>query len=139
MIRLFMTGYTTGIMQDDFVVTGKKGYRYGLGVRVLNDTAESKSPVGEFGWDGAAGAYVMIDPVNHISIFYAQHIVGFPKVYSEIHPVIRDLVYEALEKSGYKGKKEFRLNPEKYLCMFETHIEQGPILEEAGNDIGVVD
>ena len=38
-----------------------------------------------------------------------------------------------------KGKKEFRLNPEKYLCMFETHIEQGPILEEAGNDIGVVD
>ena len=98
MIRLFMTGYTTGIMQDDFVVTGKKGYRYGLGVRVLNDTAESKSPVGEFGWDGAAGAYVMIDPVNHISIFYAQHIVGFPKVYSEIHPVIRDLVYEALEK-----------------------------------------
>ena len=31
MIRLFMTGYTTGIMQDDFVVTGKKGYRYGLG------------------------------------------------------------------------------------------------------------
>ena len=98
MIRLFMTGYTTGIMQDDFVVTGKKGYRYGLGVRVLNDTAESKSPVGEFGWDGAVGAYVMIDPVNHISIFYAQHIVGFPKVYSEIHPVIRDLVYEALEK-----------------------------------------
>ena len=61
---------------------------------MLNDTAESKSPVGEFGWDGAAGAYVMIDPVNHISIFYAQHIVGFPKVY----PVIRDLVYEALEK-----------------------------------------
>ena len=98
MIRLFMTGYTTGIMQDDFVVTGKKGYRYGLGVRVLNDTAESKSPVGEFGWDGAAGAYVMIDPVYHISSFYAQHIVGFPKVYSEIHPVIRDLVYEALEK-----------------------------------------
>lgn len=23
--------------------------------------------------------------------------------------------------------------------MFETHIEQGPILEDAGNDIGVVD
>lgn len=43
------------------------------------------------------------------------------------------------KKSGYKGKKEFRLNPENYLCMFETHIEQGPILEEAGNDIGVVD
>ena len=46
---------------------------------------------------------------------------------------------EALEKSGFKGDKKFRLNPEKYQYMFETHIEQGPILEDAGNDIGVVD
>ena len=46
---------------------------------------------------------------------------------------------EALEKSGFKGDKKYRLNPEKYLYMFETHIEQGPILEDAGNDIGVVD
>ncbi|WP_058486527.1 Zn-dependent hydrolase [Defluviitalea phaphyphila] len=46
---------------------------------------------------------------------------------------------EALEKSGFKGDRKYRLSPEKYLCMFETHIEQGPILEEAGNDIGVVD
>ena len=97
MIRLFMTGYTTGIMQDDFEMTGKKGYRYGLGVRVLKDASASRSPIGEFGWDGAAGAYVLIDPIHQISIFYAQHIVGFPKVYSEIHPVIRDLVYEGLQ------------------------------------------
>ena len=46
---------------------------------------------------------------------------------------------EALEQSGWKGDKKFRLNPEKYCCMFETHIEQGPLLEDAGNDIGVVD
>lgn len=46
---------------------------------------------------------------------------------------------EALEKSGYKGKKEYRLNPEKYGSMFELHIEQGPILEDNGNHIGVVD
>lgn len=46
---------------------------------------------------------------------------------------------EALEKSGFKGEKKHRLCPEKYLYMFETHIEQGPILEDAGNDIGVVD
>lgn len=46
---------------------------------------------------------------------------------------------EALEKSGFKGDKKYRINPEKYKYMFETHIEQGPILEDAGNDIGVVD
>lgn len=46
---------------------------------------------------------------------------------------------EALDKSGFKGDKKYRLSPENYLYMFETHIEQGPILEDAGNDIGVVD
>ena len=46
---------------------------------------------------------------------------------------------EALEESGFKGEKKYRLDPDRYLYMFETHIEQGPILEDAGNDIGVVD
>lgn len=46
---------------------------------------------------------------------------------------------ETLEKSGFKGDKKYRLSPEKYECYFETHIEQGPILEDNGNDIGVVD
>ncbi|MBP5606315.1 MAG: hydantoinase/carbamoylase family amidase, partial [Ruminiclostridium sp.] len=46
---------------------------------------------------------------------------------------------DALENSGFKGDKKFRLDPDRYLYMFETHIEQGPILEDAGNDIGVVD
>lgn len=46
---------------------------------------------------------------------------------------------EALEKSGYKGEKRYRLNPDKYQYMFETHIEQGPILEDNNKVIGVVD
>lgn len=44
----------------------------------------------------------------------------------------------ALEASGFKGEKENRLNPQDYKAMFELHIEQGPILEAAGKDIGVV-
>ena len=46
---------------------------------------------------------------------------------------------EALDKSGFKGDKKFRLSPDNYKYYFETHIEQGPILEDNGNDIGVVD
>ena len=46
---------------------------------------------------------------------------------------------EALEKSGYKGDKKYRLSPDRYQYYFETHIEQGPILDDNGNDIGVVD
>ena len=75
----------------------RPGYSCGLGVRVLVDDTEAKSPVGEFGWDGAAGAYALIDPKNGISLFYAQAILGFPGVYSDIHLRIRDLVYESLE------------------------------------------
>ena len=46
---------------------------------------------------------------------------------------------ETLDKSGFKGDKKYRLSPDRYQYMFETHIEQGPILEDAGCDVGVVD
>ncbi|MDO4552160.1 MAG: Zn-dependent hydrolase [Bacillota bacterium] len=46
---------------------------------------------------------------------------------------------EMLEKSPHKGDKKNRLNPDQYEAMFELHIEQGPILEDAGNEVGVVD
>ena len=95
-VKMFSVPYTTGQMSKDFAVTGKVGYEYGLGVRVLVDDRASRSPIGEFGWDGAAGAYVLVDPVNHISIFYTQHIAGYPKAYSEIHPKIRDIAYECM-------------------------------------------
>lgn len=95
-VNMFTVPYTTGQMSKDFGISGKVGYEYGLGVRVLVDNKVSKSPVGEFGWDGAAGAYVLVDTINNISIFYAQHIIGFPKVYSEIHPKLRDLAYESM-------------------------------------------
>lgn len=95
-VKMFTVPYTTGQMSRDFAMCGKAGYEYGLGVRVLVDGRMSKSPVGEFGWDGAAGAYVLIDTVNKVSIFYAQHVVGYPKAYHEIHPKIRDLAYEGI-------------------------------------------
>lgn len=46
---------------------------------------------------------------------------------------------QALESSDYKGKKENRISPDNSKYMFELHIEQGPILEDAGNEVGVVD
>ena len=46
---------------------------------------------------------------------------------------------EALKKSGFKGDKKYRLSPEKYKCYFETHIEQGPIMDVEGVQIGAVE
>ncbi len=46
---------------------------------------------------------------------------------------------EALEESGYKGEESNRMSPERYLALVELHIEQGPVLEAEGYDIGVVE
>ncbi len=45
---------------------------------------------------------------------------------------------EKLSTFKYKGEKSNRINPDQYKAMFELHIEQGPILEDAGKDVGVV-
>lgn len=81
---------------EDFSELGKVGYGYGLGVRTLIDGSRAKSPLGEFGWDGAAGAFCLADPANGVSIFYTHEILNMPEAYSEIHPTIRDLTYEAM-------------------------------------------
>lgn len=46
---------------------------------------------------------------------------------------------EALNQSGFKGKEENRLDPSKTKALVELHIEQGPVLEAEGIDIGVVE
>lgn len=50
----------------------------------------------------------------------------------------KTLFGEKLDGFKYKDDIANRMNPDKYLALFETHIEQGPILEDAGKDIGVV-
>ncbi len=46
---------------------------------------------------------------------------------------------EALRKSGYAGDEKNRMSPDKYAALVELHIEQGPVLEAEGYDIGVVE
>ena len=53
------------------------GYGYGLGVRTMVDPRKGKarSTIGEFGWNGAAGSYILIDPANQLSIFLATNLL----------------------------------------------------------------
>ena len=46
---------------------------------------------------------------------------------------------EALAASGYVGNEANRLSPARQCALIELHIEQGPVLEAEGYDIGVVD
>lgn len=82
---------------EDFHIGGKLEYGYGLGVRTLMDTSASKSPLGEFGWDGAQGAYVLVDPQNELSVFYVQAAPENGPAFATIHPTLRDLIYEAIQ------------------------------------------
>ncbi len=47
--------------------------------------------------------------------------------------------FDALEASGYIGEEINRINPSKAAALVELHIEQGPVLEAEGYDIGVVE
>ncbi|HEX3028305.1 MAG TPA: serine hydrolase domain-containing protein [Clostridia bacterium] len=84
--------------KKDYDLYGKIGYSYGLGVRTLIEKKKSgaRSPLGEFGWDGAAGAYALIDVDNHLAICYLMHVCGCGYGYETVHPRIRDLTYEML-------------------------------------------
>ena len=46
---------------------------------------------------------------------------------------------DALEKSGYKGREANRMTAGKYAALIELHVEQGPVLEGEGIDIGIVE
>lgn len=45
---------------------------YGLGMRAMREDLT------EFGWGGAAGAFASVDPVNQITLYYAQHVLNSP-------------------------------------------------------------
>lgn len=97
-VKMMQENYLCEKALDDFAVPPRLGYGWGLCGRVHMNPALSQglSPVGEFGWDGACGAYTLIDPENQISLFYAQHIGGCNFAYHKIHPTIRDLTYKMI-------------------------------------------
>ena len=97
-VLLFTHSVLTGEAIADFRVGRFLEYSYGLGVRVKTEQIVGQSPVGEFGWDGAAGGYAVVDPFNRVSIFYVEHILNFFEGYSVIHPRVRDLVYKGLAR-----------------------------------------
>lgn len=98
-IDLYRTPQLKGRAYETFHANNRLGYTYGLGVRVMENPdadPERKANKGEFGWDGAAGAFSLADPSFGLSIFHAQHVRGFGWIYFNAHPMIRSLAYEAL-------------------------------------------
>lgn len=72
-IRLMATNRLTAAQRPD----NTTGNGYGLGLRTGGGDANRRY---DFGWGGAAGAFLAVDPVHNISIFYAQHVLGSPNM-----------------------------------------------------------
>lgn len=88
-IALMATDRLTQQQKQTYTVAKTRGY--GLGLR----TPKAGLPYTEFGWGGAAGAFLSVDIPNGLSIFYVQHLLKSPnqgirsqiytKVFQELH------------------------------------------------------
>ena len=83
-------------VNNNYTCVQGKDYGYGLGVRVRTNALDCGIPKGEFGWDGAAGSYVLVDTDNAISITMGMNILDWPKVFKGEHLAIAKLIYEEL-------------------------------------------
>ncbi len=52
------------------------GYGYGVRTKIGEGRGGNLSSKGEFGWDGAAGSFLSIDPERQIGIIYTQHMLN---------------------------------------------------------------
>ena len=80
-LRLMTTDTMPAHLRPGYILSDTHGY--GLGVRCPREGAPST----DFGWDGAAGAFLAIDPALDVSLYYAQH-VRFPPNHMPLYQIM---------------------------------------------------
>ena len=83
-------------VNNNFTCVQGSAYSYGLGVRTRKTATDWGLPVGEFGWDGAAGSYLLVDPERKISIVMGMHVEVWPKCFMGEHLNIVKEIYKNL-------------------------------------------
>lgn len=86
-------------VNNSFTCVQGDDYGYGYGVRTRKKELSCGVPVGEFGWDGAAGSYVLIDTKNHISVTIGMNLLNWPKVFRGEHLNIVKQIYQDLVRN----------------------------------------
>ncbi len=95
-IHLLRTPQLNADQQAKFNWPQVAGYSYGLGVRTRTQILPGTlGNIGEFGWGGAAGASIWIDPELKLSVCYAHHMLNPQEEYYQ--PRLRDAVYGCLK------------------------------------------
>ncbi len=93
--RLMYQDHLPSNVQQQYVQTQHSGFSYGLGVRTIIDQelAESTVGFGDFGWGGAAGAFITMHMEKEITVVYLQHMLATDKNFKN---EIRNMVYSLL-------------------------------------------
>lgn len=105
-IDLMRMNHLKGQPLQDFIEMSRdtypwyKGYGWGLAGRTLisKQEAGSNGSVGEFGWCGAAGTYILADPDRKLAVAYGQQmmpVIGGMQDFC--HPRIRNTVYSIID------------------------------------------
>ncbi len=96
-VDLMRENQLTEQQMRDFNWPQMKGYGYGLGVRTMVSRARSGSPgaLGEFGWGGAAGTSLIVDPAWDAVMVFGQQ--SSPAEEEIIQPRLRNILYRCLE------------------------------------------
>ncbi|MBE5744428.1 MAG: beta-lactamase family protein [Clostridiales bacterium] len=81
-------------VKNSYTCVQGKDYGYGLGVRVRKVETDWGLPIGEFGWDGAAGSYALVDRKNKITITIGMHVRNWPDVFINEHLKLVELIYK---------------------------------------------
>ena len=94
-IRLMAANRLNPTALREFQGPDTAGYGYGLGLRTHMDPCGGiNSSIGEFGWSGAWGTWVSMDPAAKVTIVHFHN--AMPSYGTEVHPRILDIVYSAL-------------------------------------------
>ncbi|PJN66426.1 hypothetical protein PAEAM_00690 [Paenibacillus sp. GM1FR] len=95
-VELMRTDHLNEMTRADYSWDHMYGYGYGLGVRthISKAASGSLSPIGEFGWSGAAGCMAIIDPDSELTVMYGQHLLNSQEPY--VQRRLRNVVYSCL-------------------------------------------
>jgi len=111
---------------------GAYGVMAGLEVvRTLNDAAlATRAPIDVIAWTNEEGSR-FVPTMMGSGVFAGVHTLAYALAQTDVEGVS---VRDALAAIGYAG----RARPQPLGAYFEAHIEQGPVLEQSGTTIGVV-
>lgn len=93
-IDLMRTNQLNEQQMKDFTFPYVEGYGYGLGVRTMVHPVNTSTSIGEFGWTGAMGTYVAIDPSEKCSVVYMHNLQ--PNMEMEVHSRVRNIAFGAI-------------------------------------------